>query len=121
MDRFGRRKRLPQVVLDRMAVIEQSYFGTQRPEETPLADPLLVLERGPAFERPWPATFATVGTADLILDDTRRLGAALAKLGAPCDVRYYPREPHAFHAFVWRAAAQQCWRDSYAFLDRTLA
>jgi acetyl esterase len=85
-----------------------------------MADPLLILESGPALERAWPPTFATVGTADPILDDTRRLGAAIQGIGARCDVRYYPREPHAFHAFVWRPAARQCWRDSYEFLESTL-
>jgi len=121
IERFGRRRRLPPVMIDRMKVIERSYLkGPQDAENPSLADPLLVLEKGPSLERPWPATFATVGTADPILDDTRRLGAAIDRLGAPCEVRYYPREPHAFHAFVWRPAARQCWLDSYAFLARTL-
>src|SRR5262249_25588668 len=83
-----------------------------------LADPLLWLERAPPPERPLPPFFAGVGTADVLLDDTRRLKAALERLGTPCEVRYYPGEVHAFHALVWRPSAGAFWRESFAFLDR---
>ena len=33
----------------------------------------------------------------------------------------YPGEVHAFHAFVWRPQARQCWAQQFAFLQRHLA
>lgn len=68
--------------------------------------------------RPLPPFFAPVGTHDPLLDDTRRLEKALARLRVPCEARYYPDEIHAFHALVWRRQARLCWRDALAFLDR---
>ena len=53
-----------------------------------------------------------------LLRDTRRMASALGALGATAEARYYPGGIHAFHAFVWRAEAQRCWRDTYDFLDR---
>src|SRR5205807_573152 len=87
------------------------------PSELDLADPVVALERGAAPDRPLPPFFLPVGTADPLLDDTRRLKAALDRLGVRCDARYYAREPHAFHALVFRPNAQKCWADAFAFLD----
>ena len=78
----------------------------------------MLFERGHAPERPLPPCFATVGTADPLLDDTRRLSHALTGLGAECETHYYPRGVHAFHAMVWNDQARRCWRDTYRFLDR---
>jgi acetyl esterase len=64
--------------------------------------------------------FAGVGTADPLLDDSRRLGRALDKLGVPSQVRYYPGEIHAFHAFVFRDAARRCWQEQFRFIDQYL-
>jgi acetyl esterase len=99
--------------------VETSYLGKTglSAEAQALASPLLVLERGAPPDRPLPPFFASAGTWDPLLDDTRRLKAALDRLGAPCEARYYPRQLHAFHAFVWREPARQCWRDIYDFLD----
>ena len=85
-----------------------------------LADPLVALERGEKPARPLPAFFAPVGTWDVLIDDTRRLAAALSKLGARCDARYYPRGLHAFHGFVFTPQARQCWREAFSFLEQEL-
>ena len=74
--------------------------------------------RRDAPERPWPPTFAACGTRDPLLEDTRRLGRALQQRGVPHEVRIYPGEVHAFHAFIFRPAARQCWRDHGAFWQR---
>jgi acetyl esterase len=119
--RFGRRRRLPRCVTDRLEQISSSYLpedGTTA--STELADPLLVLERGQPPDRPLPAFHAAVGTRDPILDDTRRLKAALDRLGVPCEARYIEGEPHAFNAFAWRRGARAYWREVYAFLDRVV-
>jgi acetyl esterase len=122
--RFARRKKLPRFIADRIDEVAEAYlFGHEHatPDELELADPLRVIERGDKPERPLPPFFAAVGTADPVLDDTRRLEAALARAGVPAEVHYYPREPHAFHALVFRKHARACWKATFAFLDRTLS
>jgi acetyl esterase len=121
--RFARRKKLPRFIADRIDEVAEAYlFGHEHatPEELELADPLRVMERGDRPDRPFPPFFAAVGTADPVLDDTRRLEAALKKAGVPNEVHYYPREPHAFHALVFRKPARDCWAATFRFLDRTL-
>jgi acetyl esterase len=122
--RFARRKKLPRFIADRIDEVADAYlFGHEHatPEELELADPLRVVERGDKPDRPLPPFFAAVGTADPVLDDTRRLEAALKKAGIEHEVHYYPREPHAFHALVFRKSARACWKATFAFLDRTLS
>jgi acetyl esterase len=65
-----------------------------------------------------PPFFTFVGTRDPILDDTRRLAAALELRGVPCEIQYYPGEGHAFHALVWRPSARACWRATHRFIAR---
>jgi len=119
--RFSRRRSLPSFIADRLQEVSNGYLPTDPSIGLDLADPLLLLERGDAPSRPLPPFFLACGTKDPLLDDTRRLGHALAELGTRADVHLYPGEVHAFHALVWRAHAKQCWRDTYAFLDSVLA
>lgn len=116
-ERFLQRRALPWYVRDMLFDPMACYLGEQAPEAHPLADPLLLLEAGQPPARPLPRVFAAVGTRDPILDDTRRLGAALARLGVEHTVRVYPGEIHAFHALVWRPAARACWREMLAFIE----
>jgi len=122
--RFARKGGISAFALDRLAEVEEVYLGTEGAQPgTPfydLCDPLCVLERGVLPERPLPACFASVGTADPILDDTRRLETAFRRLGATCEARYYPGEPHAFQALLFRKNARECWRHTFEFLARTL-
>jgi acetyl esterase len=122
--RFGRRKpNLSRLVRDRIEEVAEAYLGAGHAMHSPghhdLADPVCFLERetGPPA-RPLPPFFLPVGTADPLLDDTRRLGAALERRGVPADVRFYEGEIHAFHAFVFRPKARLCWQHQYEFLDR---
>jgi acetyl esterase len=119
-DRFGRRRRLSGFLADRLREVEDSYLPPMQPHgpARDLADPLVWLENADQPPRPLPPFFAGVGTADPLLDDTRRLKTALDRLGVLCEARYYPREIHAFHAFVWRTNARAFWRETFAFLDR---
>lgn len=128
-DRFGKRRKLSWwadgIIRDAGASYLHGHPRTPSPT-TALADPLLVLEaaaRAPGemhFDRPLPAFFAPVGTRDPLLDDTRRLAAALDELGVPCEARYYRGGVHAFHAVLFDPMARRCWRDALAFLDRHL-
>jgi acetyl esterase len=114
--RFTRRRSLPRFIADRLEETELAYLGRER-RDAPLADPLVVLEKGDKPDRPLPPFFTFAGTKDPLLDDTRRLEAALGKLGVPCRAKYYPGEVHAFHALVWRPNAIHTWRETFAFLD----
>jgi acetyl esterase len=122
-ERFAERRKLPRWVEGMIHDASASYLHGHVPgPATELADPLRVLESAgqDAFARPLPAFFAPVGTRDPLLDDTRRLQAALAALGVPCEARYYRGGIHAFQAMVWNPVARRCWRDALAFLDRHL-
>ncbi len=121
VERFSRRRRLAPWVQDRLDEVSRAYLGRARldePRALDLADPLVLLEREEAPARALPPFFLSVGTADPLLDDTRRLAAALERRGVPVEARYYPREMHAFQALVFRRAARDCWQSTFAFLGR---
>jgi acetyl esterase len=117
-ERRFRRKKLPFFIRDQLLSITEAYLpdGSEG-DGLDLADPLLVLERASAPDRPIPPFFAAVGTKDPLLDDTRRLKRALDALEVPCTAKYYPGEIHAFHALIWRQAARACWREMFDFLS----
>lgn len=109
---------------DRLHEVAEDYLDGVRVDAEhglDLADPIVALERAEAPLRPLPPFFAPVGTWDVLIDDTRRLEAALAKLKVRCEARYYPRGFHAFHGFVFTQTARQCWRDAFTFLTEALA
>jgi acetyl esterase len=126
VDRFRRRGKGSRLLHDRLEEVSHSYLGGLRPDDpmAALADPLCWLESAAPTDRPLPPCFAGVGTADILLDDTRRLHAALQARGVHSEARYYPSQVHAFHAFAFAAAARQAWADQFAFagavLGRTL-
>ena len=121
-ERFARTdNRVTAFLNDRILEVSRAYLrGVDLEDERALdlADPLVTLERGDAPERPLPPFFVPCGADDPILDDSRRLEAALQKLGVACEARYYEGGHHAFHAFVNFENARQCWRDKLDFLDR---
>jgi acetyl esterase len=122
-DRFARRKPLHSFIADILGDVERSYLPREAPDSPgglELADPLLLLERGEEPVHPLPAFHLPVGTADPLLDDTRRLAAALDRLGVPCEAAYYEGKPHAFHAVVLGSSAKRCWRDMLGFLEAHL-
>lgn len=115
-ERFVRRKpRMRRLVSDRLGELERRYVGGVT-ASCALADPLCVLESDATPVRPLPPMFAAVGTRDPLLDDTRRLAAALERRGVRHQVEYYPGEIHAFHALSWRRAARDCWKKQFDFL-----
>lgn len=119
-ERFARRKpHMRRLVADRLRSTEAAYIGGLSLSEDAalLADPLCLLESSAEAKRPLPPMFAGVGTADPLLDDTRRLAASLQRRGVAHEVQYYPNELHAFHALTWRAQAQRCWAEQLAFLS----
>jgi acetyl esterase len=120
-ERFADRRTVPPWIDGIVHACAANYLqGRDHGASLELADPLVTLERAPRLERALPPFFAAVGTRDPLLWDTRRLAAALAALGVPCEARYYPGGIHAFHALMWQPRARRCWHDALAFLDRAL-
>jgi acetyl esterase len=121
-ERYLRRKDpLPAWLFHRVEEVGRDYMCDSsflRRRTARLADPVVELESMSRLPEHFPPVFAPVGTRDPLLDDTRRLEAALFRLGGRIVARYYPDEQHVFHAFLWRSRARQCWMDTYAFLDR---
>lgn len=122
--RFARRRPdMARFVADRIEEVQLAYLGSRdvlpgSHPELDFADPLLVFERRETPARPIPPFFLPCGTADPLLDDSRRLASALRAMNVTVDEKYYPGEVHAFHAFVFRSRARECWNDTYRFLDR---
>ncbi len=119
--RFQRRRphKIGAFLNDRLREVEDSYLRPARLDadhHLELADTLSVFASDRPSDRPLPPFFLGVGTADPLLDDSRRLHAALQARGATSELRIYPRQPHAFHALVMLPAARQYWRDQDAFL-----
>lgn len=109
---------LAMFVREYLKVISEAYLPPEHELGTSLdlADPLVLLERETPSDRPLPPFFNIVGSRDPLVDDTRRLTAALERRGVDVTTKYYAGEPHAFHAFVWRRAARQSWRDTFEYL-----
>lgn len=118
--RFGRRRDLPAFVTDKLYEASEAYLRRVDPQNHPLVDPLLVLEKMAPSQRAMPAFFTAVGTADPLLDDTRRLERAAQKLGARTSAHYFEGEFHSFHAFPWRASSRTYWKQLLSFLDDVL-
>lgn len=129
IERFTDQARVPTFLADRLEETSHQYLSPEHPGLNPehpgdptldFADPLVFFERAQAPARPLPAFFLPVGTRDILLDDTRRLGAALDEMGVENRTCYYPGEVHAFHAFLWREQARVCWQDQFEFLEEYL-
>ncbi len=97
-----------------------AYVGRpirERALDAPLASPLRILAAPPSdLARTPPPFFAAAGTADPLLDDSRRLQTALEGRGGLCRLEIFPGEIHGFNALVWRKAAQDKWRAVSEFL-----
>ena len=120
--RAGKKPPLPFYLDDMVRDPEHCYLPTDMaPERLELADPLCVLEKGEAPARPLPPMFLTAGTADPIMDDTRRMKLALDALGVRSEMHIYEGEIHAFHALVFKRPARDCWRKMLRFTERALA
>lgn len=121
-ERFAQKKQLPVWLTDRLYDVCHGYLpdSSGEPDRYALADPVCLLERLERSDRPLPPFFAPVGTKDPLIDDTRRLKQALARLGGTCEAPIYVGGVHAFHALLWRKQARLCWRDQYRFLDSHL-
>jgi acetyl esterase len=119
--RFGRARKIHPFITWVLVGVERAYLRGVQGASLDLADPVCALERGVAPDRPLPPFFVAVGTKDPLLPDTKRLEAALARLGAHCEARYYEGAIHVFHAAIWRRRARDYWREAFRFLNNRVA
>jgi acetyl esterase len=117
--RFARRKPLPRFLMDRIEEVTEAYLPTGQSHD--LADPLLLLEREDVPERPLPPFHAVCGTADPVLDDSRRLARALQARGVQHELSVVPGGVHAFHMFVFQRRARRAWQEILTFTHRHVA
>ena len=89
------------------------------PEQAGLADPLCVIEQTPPA-RPYPPFYIPCGTADPLIDDSRRLAEALRAHGGMAQASEFDGMGHSFHAWIVRKEARLCWSETHAFLDSAL-
>ncbi len=118
-DRYLDRKELSPFVRARIAAVCRSYLPDpgNDPDAHAMADPLRVLEQRPKLAHPLPPIFAACGTADPVVDDTKRLEKVLRELGGSHAVRFYEGGGHAFHAMFMTEKAKECWRHHLEFLE----
>jgi acetyl esterase len=110
----GDTNRFSQAVLDDC---EYCYLPESSPDDPPgLADPVCIIEQE-APTRPLPPAFLPVGGWDPLKSENHRMSQALINRGAETMERLYPREVHAFHAFVFRKQARQCWQEMLKFMN----
>jgi acetyl esterase len=113
--------RYPQWLKSQLFDAASAYLGSgvfRAADASHLASPLLVLENGFAPTRPLTPFFLSVGTRDPLLSQSRRLKAALDRLGTECELLVSPGEIHGFDAMYWRHAAQQKWSSAHSFLAK---
>ncbi len=110
---------MPAWMNGRILQVSSAYLPdhAQPKPEHAFANPLHMLRELGAPDRPFPATFAIVGDADPVQDDTIALGNLLRERGIRGGHRVYPKGFHAFHAATWTQLAKTAWDDQLAFLD----
>ncbi len=113
---------MPHYIWAQLRHAAEAYLGKDfetRAAGEPWASPLRILESKTSAEG-IPPMFTCIGTADPLLRDSRRLGAALTRLGIKNEVVIAPGELHAYNAFTWRPAAKEAWKRTFAFLNATV-
>ncbi len=115
-------KNMPGWIVDRINVVSDAYLpdhAEPKPSHA-FANPIITLEAAEPPTRPFPATFALIGTRDPVLPDTIRLDKALERLAITRQVEVYKGGIHAFHAMKWKPLAKQAWSDQLAFVREHL-
>jgi acetyl esterase len=121
MQRFTRQEKIPAWAKTELLSAAAAYIGrpiAEGAQRHPLASPLRLFEAdAPGDAGPLPPFFMAVGTADPLLDDSRRLKAAVERRGATCEMHVFRGEVHGFNAMIWRPAAKAKWRALFHFLQ----
>lgn len=122
LHRLTDRPKVPEWAKREILTAASSYVGKPIHEGAnrhPLASPLRLFEADPIEGSPvLPPFFLACGTADLLLDDSRRLKAAVERRGGTAELHVFHGEIHGFNAMHWRPAAKAKWRSLFHFLHR---
>jgi len=122
MHRFVDRPKVPEWAKKEILAAAAAYVGKPIAEGAaahPLASPLRMFEAAaPEGASPLPPFFLACGTADMLLDDSRRLKAAVEKRGGTAELHVFPGEIHGFNAMIWRPAAKAKWHALFDFLEK---
>jgi acetyl esterase len=121
LHRMTERKKVPDWAKKELTAAAAAYVGkpiADGARRHPLASPLRLFEADPpeGAARP-PPFFLACGTADMLLDDSRRLKAAIERRGGTAELHVFPGEVHGFNAMVWRPAAKAKWHALFQFLE----
>lgn len=123
LHRLTDRPRVPEWAKREILTAASSYVGKPIHEGAnrhPLASPLRLFEADPVEGSPvLPPFFLACGTADLLLDDSRRLEAAVERRGGTAELHVFHGEIHGFNAMHWRPAAKAKWRALFHFLHKS--
>ena len=121
--RFTDRPKVPEWAKKEILTAASSYVGKPIEEGAarhPLASPLRLFEADPeGSTAALPPFFLACGTADLLLDDSRRLEAAVERRGGTAELHVFHGEIHGFNAMHWRPAAKAKWRALFHFLHKS--
>jgi acetyl esterase len=122
MHRFTERPKVPDWAKKEVLAAAAAYVGKPIAEGArryPLASPLRLFEADPPHDAsPLPPFFLACGTADMLLDDSRRLKAAVERRGGTAELHVFHGEVHGFNAMIWRPAAKAKWRALFHFLHK---
>lgn len=121
IDSMLKNPRYPRWLRSQLFDAASAYLGKgvfRASEASQIASPLLVLENGFNPTRPLTPFFLSVGTRDPLLSQSRRLKAALDRLGTECELLVSPGEIHGYDAMYWRPAAQTKWSSAHRFLSK---
>jgi acetyl esterase len=120
MKRLTGRPKVPEWAKKEALTAASSYVGKDiegGAARHPLASPLRLFEADPIAGAPeLPPFFIACGTADMLLDDSRRLHAAIEKRGGKAELHVFHGEVHGFNMMLWRPAAKAKWRALFHFL-----
>ena len=120
LERLRAKRRMPPHIWSQLQHAAESYLGRDfRTRVAEWANPLTLIEALPAGTA-LPAFFSICGTKDPLLSDSKRLHAALERIGAQSELVVAPGEIHAYNVLFWRPAAKDAWRRTWAFLGREL-
>jgi len=116
-ERITTKKKMNRWIRDRVKEPAMGYLPLDPNVDASMANPLVILESAGKPRRKLPPFLISVGTKDPILDDSRRLAAALERLGVPHEAHYYPGALHAFQTMVWDSQAKDYWKTQEKFLN----
>ncbi len=120
--RMGEGQETPTWARNALRALHDDYFEGTGPKK-PLADfanPVHMLNDTTLLNRPLPPCYLFVGKKDILMHDSQVFEKVLDGAGVEVESHYVDDVDHAFHGFLWRSAAQECWKNIIEFLEHAL-